>query len=65
MQTFGMKLIATNDANPPAMVIGFGDSVRRGAMIELMPATEPGAAAGIVHAVSAWASATWRFGSMI
>ena len=41
-QTFGMRVIATNDANPPAVVIGFGDSMRGGAMIELMPATEPG-----------------------
>lgn len=41
-QTFGMRIIATNDANPPAVVIGFGHSIRDGAMIELMPAIEPG-----------------------
>ena len=41
-RTFGMRMIATNDADPPAVVIGFGDSIRGGAMIELMPATEPG-----------------------
>jgi len=41
-QTFGMRVIATNDADPPAMVIGFGNSIRDGTMIELMPATEPG-----------------------
>jgi methylmalonyl-CoA/ethylmalonyl-CoA epimerase len=41
-QTFGMRVIATNDAKPSAMVIGFGDSINGAAMIELMPATEPG-----------------------
>lgn len=41
-RTFGMQVIATNDADPPAVVIGFGNSIRDGAMIELMPATEPG-----------------------
>lgn len=41
---FGMRVIASNGLEPPAMVIGFGDSTTGGAMIELMPATEPGPA---------------------
>ncbi|HWE95124.1 MAG TPA: VOC family protein [Tepidisphaeraceae bacterium] len=40
--TFGMRVVASNDAEPAAMVIGFGPSLCDGAMIELMPATEPG-----------------------
>ena len=41
-RTFGMRVIATNGLEPPAMVIGFGDSISGGAMIELMPVTELG-----------------------
>jgi methylmalonyl-CoA/ethylmalonyl-CoA epimerase len=41
-RTFGMQVICTNGLQPPAMVIGFEDSTHGGAMIELMPATEPG-----------------------
>jgi len=40
--SFGMRVIASNGSKPPAMVIGYGDSVTGGAMIELMPAVEPG-----------------------
>jgi glyoxylase I family protein len=42
-QTFGMRVIAQNDATPPAMCIGYGDSLSGGAVIEMMPAREPGA----------------------
>lgn len=39
----GMKLIATNGQEPPSVVVGYGDSgVHGGAMIELMPARDPG-----------------------
>lgn len=41
--TFGMRIIAENGASPPSMVIGYGDSVTGGTMIELMPAREEGA----------------------
>ena len=41
-RNFGMKVIASNGLEPPAVVIGFGDSTTGAAMIELMPATEPG-----------------------
>ena len=41
-RTFGMREIASNGKSPPALLIGYGDSTSGGAMIELMPATEPG-----------------------
>ena len=41
-RNFGMRVIASNGLEPPAVVIGFDDSVSGGAMIELMPAVEPG-----------------------
>jgi methylmalonyl-CoA/ethylmalonyl-CoA epimerase len=40
--TFGMRVIASNGQEPPAVVIGFGETTGGGAMIELMPVTEPG-----------------------
>ncbi|HET6248827.1 MAG TPA: VOC family protein [Tepidisphaeraceae bacterium] len=42
-RNFGMRVIAGNGENPPAMVIGYGDSLLGGAMIELMPVKDPGA----------------------
>lgn len=42
-ETFGMQAVAQNDAEPPAIVIGFGETLTGGgAVIELMPATDPG-----------------------
>ena len=43
-QTFGMRVVAQNDAEPPAVVIGFGDALGGGggAVIELMPVKDPG-----------------------
>jgi catechol 2,3-dioxygenase-like lactoylglutathione lyase family enzyme len=41
---FGMRVIASNGMEPPAFVIGYGDSTQGGAMIELMPSVEPGPA---------------------
>jgi catechol 2,3-dioxygenase-like lactoylglutathione lyase family enzyme len=39
----GMQVIATNGQTPPAMVIGYGDSIAgSAAVIELMPANDPG-----------------------
>src|SRR4051812_9611699 len=43
-RVFGMQVIASNEKMPPAVVVGYGESTRDGAMIELMPATEPGPA---------------------
>ena len=42
-RTFGMRVVARNEADPPAMVVGFGEGVSGGAVIELMPARDPGA----------------------
>ena len=42
-RTFGMQVIANNGLEPPALLIGYGSTTTDGAMIELMPATEPGA----------------------
>ena len=41
-RNFGMRVIATNGQTPPAVVIGYDDNVRGGAMIEMMPAIDPG-----------------------
>jgi catechol 2,3-dioxygenase-like lactoylglutathione lyase family enzyme len=41
-RTFGMRVIASNAMDPPAVVIGFDESLRGGTMIELMPATDAG-----------------------
>lgn len=42
-ETFGMRMVARNDADPPAIVIGFGETLTGGgAVIELMPAKDPG-----------------------
>ena len=40
--TFGMRIIAQNDAEPPALVIGFGSTLTDGAMIEMMPVKDAG-----------------------
>lgn len=42
----GMKVIASNTADPPAAVVGYDEGASRGAMIELMPVREPGAKPG-------------------
>lgn len=41
-KTFGMNIIAQNDADPPAMVIGYGETLTGGAMIEMMPVKDAG-----------------------
>ena len=43
-KTFEMRVLAQNDADPPAIVIGFGETLGGGggAVIELMPAKDPG-----------------------
>ena len=41
-RAFGMRVIASNGRTPPAVVIGYGESARGGAMIELMPAADEG-----------------------
>src|SRR5580692_3111277 len=41
-RNFGMRIIASNGETPPAVVIGYGESLRGGAMIELMPVKHAG-----------------------
>src|SRR4051812_3945719 len=42
-KTFGMRVIAQNDAEPPAMVIGFGEKLSGPeALIEMMPVKDTG-----------------------
>ena len=40
--TFGMRVIAQNDANPPAFCVGYGEGLTGASVIELMHAREPG-----------------------
>jgi catechol 2,3-dioxygenase-like lactoylglutathione lyase family enzyme len=42
-KTLGMRIIAQNDAAPPAMIVGYDETARGGAVIELMPVKDPGA----------------------
>jgi len=41
-RNLGMRVIASNGRMPPSMVLGYDDATCAGAMIELMPATDPG-----------------------
>jgi catechol 2,3-dioxygenase-like lactoylglutathione lyase family enzyme len=41
-QNLGMRVIATNGQTPPSVVIGYGDTTKDAAMIELMPARDAG-----------------------
>ena len=41
-RNLGMRMIASNRQTPPAIVIGYGDSLTGGAMIELMPVKDAG-----------------------
>ena len=38
----GMRVVASNGQDPPSAVVGYDADARGGAMIELMPAREPG-----------------------
>jgi glyoxylase I family protein len=40
--TFGMRVIGTNGKTPPSLMLGYGDSLSGPAMLETMPAREPG-----------------------
>ena len=39
----GMRVVAQNDADPPTALVGYDAGLTHGAVIELMPAREPGA----------------------
>jgi glyoxylase I family protein len=38
----GMRVVASNGQDPPSAIVGYGQDARGGAVIELMPAREPG-----------------------
>ena len=38
----GMRIIAENDATPPAMIVGYDADAKAGAVIELMPVRHDG-----------------------
>jgi len=38
----GMRVLAQNDGNPPTALVGYDEDLKRGAVIELMPARDPG-----------------------
>ena len=41
-RNLGMRVIARNGQAPPSILIGYGDLIADGPVIELMPAVEPG-----------------------
>jgi glyoxylase I family protein len=41
-RNLGMRVIASNGAEPPGVIVGYGESAKVGAMIELMPVREAG-----------------------
>ena len=38
----GMRVIASNNQDPPAVLVGYGEGLRDGAMLELMPVRDMG-----------------------
>ena len=38
----GMRVLAQNEADPPTALVGYDQELKRGAVIELMPARDPG-----------------------
>src|SRR5437773_6910549 len=41
-KTLGMKIIASNNQEPPSVMLGYDATVTGGTMIELMPTRDPG-----------------------
>src|SRR5260221_14537880 len=41
-ENLGMRIIASNEQDPPAMLIGYSNDAAGGTMIEMMPATDSG-----------------------
>ena len=59
-ENFGMRVIATNGQEPPAVVIGYGQTTRDGAMIEMMQVKDPGPRADMFARFHANHSCGWR-----
>jgi len=41
-RNLGMRVVATDGKEPPGYLVGYGDTTTGGAMIELVPAKDPG-----------------------
>ena len=41
-RNLGMRVLAQNDADPPTALVGYDQDLKHGAVIELMPARDPG-----------------------
>ncbi len=41
-KNLGMRIIATNNQDPPALLVGYANDLKGAAMIEMMPATDSG-----------------------
>jgi glyoxylase I family protein len=41
-RNLGMRVIASNGRTPPSVIVGYDESTNGGAMIEMMPANDPG-----------------------
>jgi glyoxylase I family protein len=41
-ENLGMRVIASNAAKPPSVIVGYGPDARGGAVLELMPVGDPG-----------------------
>jgi glyoxylase I family protein len=41
-RNLGMRVIASNGQTPPSVLVGYDESATAGAMIEMMPANDPG-----------------------
>ena len=41
-RNLGMRVIASNNADPPGVIVGYGNDAKGGAMMELMPVRDPG-----------------------
>jgi catechol 2,3-dioxygenase-like lactoylglutathione lyase family enzyme len=41
-RNLGMRVIASNGRTPPSVIVGYDQSTTGGAMIEMMPANDPG-----------------------
>jgi len=41
-RNLGMRVVAQNDADPPTALVGYDKDLLHGAVIELMPARDPG-----------------------
>jgi len=48
-QNLGMRVITNNGMTPPAMILGYGNDLSDGMLIEMIPAIAPGPAPGSIN----------------